>query len=85
MIIQLMTAWEDPNQQASAESWLNNLWSSTLPYVAPDAAYVNYIDADQPNWPQAYFGSNLARLQQIKAKYDPDNFWNKAQGIPLPF
>ena len=84
MIIQLMATWDDTSKQSSAESWLNNLYTSTQPYVVPNAAYVNYIDADQPDWPQAYYGSNLPRLQQIKAKYDPENFWNKLQGIPLP-
>ena len=84
MIIQLMAQWTDPSKQASAEQWLNNLYSTTSPYVAANAAYVNYIDSDQADWAQAYYGSNLDRLQQIKAKYDPTNFWKQPQGIPLP-
>ncbi|KAK9827804.1 hypothetical protein WJX74_003088 [Apatococcus lobatus] len=83
MIIQLMATWTDPSKQDSAQGWLNNLYTSTLPYVASDAAYLNYIDADQADWAQAYFGSNLPRLQQVKAKYDPDNYWDKPQGKPI--
>ena len=84
MIIQLMATWDDASKQTSAESALNNLYSSTLPFVKATAAYLNYIDSDQADWATAYFGSNLPRLQQIKAKYDPDNFWQSPQGIPLP-
>ena len=79
MIFQLMANWDDPSKQASAEKWLD---AATSPYVASDAAYINYIDSDQVNSAQSYFGSNLPRLQQIKAKYDPDNYWDKPQGIP---
>ena len=84
IIVQLMATWNNPSQQQSAQTWVENLYNSTLPYVNADAAYVNYIDADQADWANAYYGTNLPRLQQIKAKYDPENFWNKQQGIPLP-
>lgn len=84
MIIQLMATWTNPSQQDSAQGWLNNLYTATQPYVAQSAAYLNYIDSDQADWAQAYFGSNLPRLQQVKARYDPENYWDKPQGIPAP-
>jgi FAD/FMN-containing dehydrogenase len=60
--------------------WLNETWQAMHPY-ASGAAYQNYIDPDLANWQQAYYGTNLPRLQQIKATYDPGNFFHFAQSI----
>src|SRR5579872_254268 len=58
---------------AANHTWLNNTWQSMRPY-ASGGSYVNYIDPNLPNWQNAYYGSNLARLQQVKKMYDPNNF-----------
>ena len=34
-------------------------------YFPEQRAYVNYIDAELPAWPVAYWGDNLARLEQV--------------------
>ncbi|HEX4203896.1 MAG TPA: FAD-binding oxidoreductase [Ktedonobacteraceae bacterium] len=62
-------------------AWLNATWQAMRPY-ASGAAYQNYIDPDLKNWQQAYYGSNFSRLQQVKATYDPHNFFHFAQSIP---
>jgi FAD/FMN-containing dehydrogenase len=72
----------DANAVVTANhTWLSNTWQSMRPY-ASGAAYQNYVDPDLTNWQQAYYGSNLPRLQQIKATYDPGNFFHFAQSIP---
>lgn len=67
---------------AANQSWLNDTWQSMRPY-ASGFSYQNYIDQDLSNWLHAYYGANLARLQHIKATYDPGNFFHFAQSIPL--
>jgi len=46
-------------------------------------AYQNYADPDRDDWAFAYYGANLARLQQIKRAVDPDNVFSFPQSIPL--
>jgi FAD/FMN-containing dehydrogenase len=64
-------------------AWLDATWQAMRPY-ASGAAYQNYIDPDLPDWLDAYYGANLARLQQVKAAYDPGDLFHFAQSIPLP-
>lgn len=82
--IQYTASWNttDPAPTVSANlSWLSSTWQAMRPYVNGEA-YQNYIDPDLANWPQAYYGANLARLQQVKATYDPANLFRFAQSIP---
>lgn len=66
-----------------AQAWMDSWYASVRPYVSSQA-YQNYIDPHLSDWAHAYYGANLSRLQQVKAKWDPDNIWRFAQSIPLP-
>ncbi len=46
------------------------------------SAYVNYADASITDFGTAYWGSNLARLKQVKASYDPSNVFSFPQSVP---
>lgn len=50
------------------------------PYVT--GSYVNVPDLNIKNYGQEYYGDNLARLQKVKAKYDPENVFKFVQSIP---
>jgi FAD/FMN-containing dehydrogenase len=44
---------------------------------------VNYLDQDETGSPVAdAYGPNYRRLQQVKAKYDPQNLFRLNQNIP---
>jgi FAD/FMN-containing dehydrogenase len=72
-----------PSTLQAAQTWLDSWYATLRPFVSGEA-YQNYIDPSLANWQQAYYGANLARLQQVKAKWDPDNVFHFAQSIPLP-
>jgi Berberine and berberine like/FAD binding domain len=51
-----------------------------------DGAYLNYPMESLSNteYPHLYWGGNLNRLREIKAKYDPNNVFRHPQSVPLP-
>lgn len=72
---------DSTNTAANANSaWLNATWQAMHPYSNGEA-YQNYIDPELSNWQQAYYGSNLQRLQNVKQSYDPHNLFHFAQSI----
>lgn len=50
------------------------------PYVT--GSYVNVPDLSIKNYGEAYYCDNFAKLQRVKAKYDPKNVFNFIQSIP---
>jgi FAD/FMN-containing dehydrogenase len=78
--LQIQAYWQEPWQEAENVAWVNGFRQALAPYTS--GAYVNYIDADQPDWATAYYGRNLNRLMRIKARYDPENVFNAPQSIP---
>ncbi|GAA0458659.1 FAD-linked oxidase [Actinoplanes capillaceus] len=58
-----------------------------------DGCYINYPDADLSDptfnrsttkWSTLYYKENYPRLQQVKLKYDPTNFFRHRQSVQLP-
>jgi FAD/FMN-containing dehydrogenase len=50
--------------------------------VAPVAgSYVSESNFFEPAWQQSFWGSNYARLQSVKAKYDPDGLFFVHHGV----
>ena len=66
----------------TARQWVTGSWSTARPYSS-GGAYVNYPDPDLPAWARAYYGGNLERLTEVKAKYDPTALFRSPQAIPL--
>ncbi len=65
---------------AEAQTWANGM-RSVMQSWSSGEAYQNYVDPLLTNPLQAYYGSNLARLQQVKQKYDPNGVFGFAQAI----
>lgn len=64
----------DTHKQATID-WLDGL-GEIVSTMGSGRRYQNYPRRGTKDFLTAYFGENLPRLQQIKAKYDPNNmFW----------
>ena len=67
-----MDAKENDRQIA----WCRNTYKALAPYLG-NTRYVNYLDVDEAGDPAAVaYGSNYARLRELKAKYDPENVFH---------
>ncbi|KAF9350811.1 hypothetical protein BGX26_011052 [Mortierella sp. AD094] len=93
-VFEFVAEWdEDPNAAPGKPDcqgclqWMNDMYSDfLLDYNAnygPVRGYQNYIDSAMPNWQDAYYGSAINRLMQIKAAADPSNIFKFPQSIPL--
>jgi FAD/FMN-containing dehydrogenase len=49
--------------------------------IVGSGAYVNYINAGQPDWARAYYGANLQRLRSVVQHYDPNGVFTFPQSV----
>lgn len=71
---------EDPSNNEKISAWARDYWETIHPYSA-GAAYVNFMMEEGEQRVKATYGDNYGRLQKVKAKYDPDNFFRVNQNI----
>jgi hypothetical protein len=78
---QMLAYWGSAGEGAAANAWLDGLASGLAPHTSGQA-YQNYIDPGLHGWQQAYYATNLPRLQSIKRTWDPNRVFRFRQGIP---
>jgi hypothetical protein len=74
--------WEDPADTDRNIAYIRNLAGSLKPW-STGAAYLNFLGDEGTSRIEASFGpEKFARLQQLKAQWDPDNVFRHNQNIP---
>ena len=71
--------WKPPNGQRAASEWMEAL-KTKLP-VDQDGNYVNVMEREGESSVRRAYGANYARLQHLKARYDPHNLFSLNQNI----
>jgi len=60
-------------EKAKAQNILTNVIGEGLRKASPHGgAYINEGDIEEPNWQQAFWGSNYPRLHELKQVWDPN-------------
>jgi FAD/FMN-containing dehydrogenase len=72
--------WDDPADDKRCIVWARDFFKASAPYASA-GAYVNFMTEDEADRIAAAYGSNFARLAQIKRKHDPDNIFHMNQNI----
>jgi FAD/FMN-containing dehydrogenase len=70
----------DPEDSEKITDWARDYWEAVHPHSA-GAAYVNFLMEEGDERIKATYGDNYERLQRVKAKYDPGNFFRVNQNI----
>ena len=70
----------DPDNAEKIKSWSKNYWEAVHPYTL-GGAYINFMMEEGQDRIKATYGENYERLQKIKSKYDPNNFFHVNQNI----
>jgi FAD/FMN-containing dehydrogenase len=70
----------DPSNSDKITNWAKEYWEALHPHTM-GGAYVNFLMEEGVDRIQATYGDNFEKLRNIKAKYDPDNFFHINQNI----
>ncbi len=90
MKLQYQTYWAEEQDDKINLSWIRDFYNAMygpdgpVPDGIVDGCYINYPDVDLVNWQYLYYKDNYARLQRVKARWDPLNIFNHQQSIQLP-
>lgn len=72
--------WETPEEDKTCIAWARDFYRAATPF-ATGSVYVNFLTAEETDRVASAYGPNFKRLTQIKAKYDPTNFFHVNQNI----
>jgi FAD/FMN-containing dehydrogenase len=74
--LSLDATWADPADDQRAIAWTRHAWQGMRDRTG-GGVYLNFAGLGEDNdaLARAGYGGNYERLRQIKAKYDPDNFF----------
>jgi FAD/FMN-containing dehydrogenase len=77
----VLSEWMEPANTDRCIAWARQTYAEMEPFVS-SGRYVNYLGDDETGDPTAAaYGPNYRRLQELKTKYDPGNFFHMNQNI----
>jgi FAD/FMN-containing dehydrogenase len=72
--------WEKAVQDEACIAWARSFFQASAPYASA-GTYVNFMTEDETDRVTAAYGTNYARLAEIKKRYDPHNVFHLNQNI----
>jgi FAD/FMN-containing dehydrogenase len=83
--VNLTASWDKVEDDAANMGWIRQIWEEIKPF-STGGTYLNFLNQDDGmDRTQEALRGNLERLAQVKAKWDPDNFFRTNRNIqPQP-
>jgi FAD/FMN-containing dehydrogenase len=81
-MVAIACSWEDPADNEANIAWVRETWREISEFG--EGGYLNFTGLDDEDTAApvaAAFGSNLERLAEIKARYDPGNFFRRNNNV----
>ncbi len=75
-----MAQWTDPAEDAAQKDWARGAVEAMAPY-ASGGYLLNFLTEEEPGTLRGAFGDNLARLAELKRRFDPGNLFSQGQNI----
>ena len=79
-VMNMHARWESDQEDQSCIAWAREFFAKVEPF-ATGSVYVNFMTEEEVERIPSAYGVNQNRLEKIKKKYDPDNFFRVNQNI----
>jgi FAD/FMN-containing dehydrogenase len=79
-VMNVHTRWRDRADDSACIEWARQFFTASAPFASA-GAYVNFMTQEEGSRVSAAYGSNYARLVEIKRRYDPQNTFHINQNI----
>jgi FAD/FMN-containing dehydrogenase len=76
--------WTDPTDSVEQVQWVRSLWQELSDRWGAGSGYLNFASGDEGELAADAAGAlaaNLKRLAEVKAAYDPTNFFRRNNNI----
>ena len=78
--LHIFPGWSDPADDEDLMQWAREFQAAMAPF-ASGGVYVNLLGEDEPERVPHAYGSNHARLAELKARWDPENLFRNNHNI----
>jgi FAD/FMN-containing dehydrogenase len=83
-VLNIASAWEHAKDDAENVEWARNTWRDMRQF-STGGTYINFLNEEEGDErTRAAYRTNYARLVEVKAKWDPANFFRTNKNIGLP-
>lgn len=80
--VSIDASWHDPTLDEASLGWVRSTWDALLPF-STGGVYLNFAGlGEAPGMRDAALGENKARIDEIRAMYDPHGLFDRAARQP---